>query len=158
VCEPVEEKVAPATEAHGRVCLQFTLAEALVRGELGRAAYSEDARHDPEILSLARRVTYHVDPNFPPPGQFKGAVRVTLTDGRVFDEVEEFNRGSVQNPMSVDELRAKFHDNAGGVLPADQRTRLVDAVARTEELADAKVLVDLAVGPSLAHRVATRER
>ena len=32
VCEPVEEKVAPATEAHGRVCLQFTLAEALARG------------------------------------------------------------------------------------------------------------------------------
>ncbi len=76
VCEPVEEKVAPATEAHGRVCLQFTLAEALVRGELGRSAYSEEARHDPEILALARRVTYHVDPAFPPPGQFKGAVRV----------------------------------------------------------------------------------
>ena len=39
VCEPVAEKTAPATEAHGRVCLQYTLAEALVRGELGRTAY-----------------------------------------------------------------------------------------------------------------------
>ena len=156
VCEPVEEKVAPATEAHGRVCLQFTLAEALVRGELGRSAYSEDARHDPEILALARRVTYHVDPGFPPPGQFKGAVRMALKDGRVFEVVEEFNRGSLQNPMTVDQLRAKFHDNAGGVLPADQRTRLVDAIARTEELPDAKALVDLAVGPSLAHRVPPR--
>jgi 2-methylcitrate dehydratase PrpD len=158
VCEPVEEKVAPATEAHGRVCLQFTLAEALARGQLGRSAYSDEARHDPEILALARRVTYHVDPAFPPPGQFKGAVRVTLKDGRVFDEVEEFNRGSAQNPMSEDELRAKFHDNAGAVLPADQRTRLVDAVARTEDLTDASAIVDLAVGGSLAQRVMARER
>ena len=158
VCEPVEEKVAPATEAHGRVCLQFTLAEALVRGQLGRSAYSDEARRDPEILALARLVTYHVDPAFPPPGQFKGAVRVTLKDGRVFEEVEEYNRGSVQNPMTEDELRAKFHDNAGGVLPADQRTRLVDAVARTDDLPDASAIVDLAVGGSLAHRVVAKER
>jgi len=81
-----------------------------------------------------------------------------MKDGRVFEEVEEFNRGSVQNPMTVDELRAKFHDNASGALPADQRTRLVDAVARTDELPDARVLVDLAVGPSLAHRALAKER
>ena len=76
----------------------------------------------------------------------------------MFEEVEEFNRGSVQNPMAVDELRAKFHDNASGALPADQRTRLADAVARTEVLPDARVLVDLAVGLSLTHRAVARER
>ena len=145
VCEPVAEKCAPATEAHGRVCLQFTLAEALARGELGRSAYSDAVRHDPEILALATRVTYHVDPAFPPPGQFKGAVRVTLQDGRVFDEVEEYNRGSAQNPMTDAELRAKFDDNASGVLSSDARARLVDAVARTETLDDAGSLVGLAV-------------
>jgi 2-methylcitrate dehydratase PrpD len=144
VCEPVAEKCAPATEAHGRVCLQFTLAEALVRGELGRHAYSDAARSDPEILALARRITYHVDPKFPPPGQFKGAVRVTLKDGRVIEAVEEFNRGSAQNPMSDAELRAKFDDNAGGVLTVDERARLADAVARTESLTDAGELAVLA--------------
>jgi 2-methylcitrate dehydratase PrpD len=145
VCEPVAEKVAPATQAHGRVCLQFTLAEALARGQLGRSAYADDARRDPEILALARRVTYRVDPAFPPPGQFKGAVRVTLKDGRVFDEVEEFNRGSAQNPMTDGELRAKFHDNTAGLLAAGERERLVDAVGAVESLADARTLVDLAV-------------
>ena len=145
VCEPAEEKCAPATEAHGRVCLQFTLAEALARGRLGRSAYSDDARGDPAILALARRVGYHVDPSFPPPGQFKGAVRVTLKDGRVFEEVEEYNRGSVQNPMTEDELRAKFHDNAAGVLPDEQRARLVDTIARVEAIPDVRALADLTV-------------
>jgi len=144
VCEPVAEKTAPATEAHCRVCLQYTLAEALVRGELGRAAYGDAYRTDPEILALARRVTYRVDPDFPPPGRFKGAVTMTLADGRVFSEVEEYNRGSAENPMTAGELRAKFDDNAGSVLDAASRTRLADAVAGLESLDDAGSLVALA--------------
>jgi 2-methylcitrate dehydratase PrpD len=141
VCEPVAEKTAPATEAHCRVCLQYTLAEALVRGELGRTAYGDANRTDPEILALAKRVTYKVDPAFPPPGQFKGALTMTLTDGRVFDVVEEYNRGSAENPMTADELRAKFDDNAGSVLDTVARTRLADAVAALDTLDDVGAFV-----------------
>jgi 2-methylcitrate dehydratase PrpD len=145
VCEPVAEKTAPATEAHCRVCLQYTLAETLVRGELGRTAYADAFRTDPGILALARRVTYRVDPSFPPPGRFKGAVTITLTDGRVFSEVEEYNRGSAENPMTMDELRAKFDDNTAGVLGPAARERVAAAVAAVESLDDAGSLVELAV-------------
>jgi 2-methylcitrate dehydratase PrpD len=144
VCEPVAEKTAPATEAHCRVCLQYTLAEALVRGELGRTAHAEAYRTDPEILALARRVTYRVDPDFPPPGRFKGAVTMRLADGRVFSEVEEYNRGSAENPMTEQELRAKFDDNAGSVLDAGTRDRLAAAIEGLEGLDDAGSLVGLA--------------
>jgi 2-methylcitrate dehydratase PrpD len=145
VCEPVAEKTAPATEAHCRVCLQYTLAEALVRGELGRGAYADAFRTDPEILALARRVTYRVDPTFPPPGRFKGAVTITLVDGRSFTEVEEYNRGSAENPMTAAELRAKFDDNASSVLDAAARERLADALAAVESLSDAGTIVRLAL-------------
>jgi 2-methylcitrate dehydratase PrpD len=146
VCEPVAEKTAPATEAHCRVCLQYTLAEALVRGELGRTAYADASRTDPAILALARRVTYRVDPAFPPPGRFKGAVTITLTDGRVFSEVEEYNRGSAENPMTGAELRAKFDDNAGSVLDGAARERLADTIARLETLEAASEIAALACG------------
>jgi 2-methylcitrate dehydratase PrpD len=69
VCEPVEGKVAPATQAHGRVCLQFTMAEAFVTGRLGRDAYGDAQRRDPAILDLARKVTYVFEPSFPGPGR-----------------------------------------------------------------------------------------
>jgi 2-methylcitrate dehydratase PrpD len=144
VCEPVAEKTAPATEAHCRVCLQYTLAEALVRGELGRTAYGEACRTDPEILALARRVTYRVDPGFPPPGRFKGALTMTLADGRVFSEVEEYNRGSAENPMTAEELRAKFDDNAGSVLDPAARDLMAQGIAGLEALDDAGSLVRLA--------------
>jgi 2-methylcitrate dehydratase PrpD len=145
VCEPVAEKTAPATQAHCRVCLQYTMAEALYAGSLGKNAYSEAMRLNPEVLALARKVEYVVDPAFPGPGRFKGAVRVTLNDGRVLEEIEEYNRGSAENPMSDAELRAKFDDNAGGFLSAAQRDRLAQAIAGLEGLSDTRTLVDLAV-------------
>jgi 2-methylcitrate dehydratase PrpD len=143
VCEPVEEKVAPATPAHARVSLQFTLAEALYHGRLGRSAYG-DCRH-PAVLALARKVTYRIDPEYPGPGRFKGAVRLTLADGRVIDDVQEFNRGSVENPMTEDELRAKFEENAAGLLPAPRRAALAEAIARADALPDASALVELSI-------------
>lgn len=144
VCEPVEEKVAPATTSHGRVCLQFTLAEALAKGSLGKDAYAPGSLRDPEVLALARRVHYHVDPAYPGPGRFTGAVTITLGDGRTISEVEEHNRGSAQNPMTPDELRAKFDENASGFLDANGREQLAAAIARLETLPDASAIVKLA--------------
>ncbi len=146
VCEPVAEKTAPASDSHGRVSLQYTLAEALALGELGKTAYRDTSLSNPEILALARRVHYTVDPDFPGPGHFKGEVRVTLKDGRTLVEVEEFNRGSFENPMTDGELRQKFDDNASELLSAAQRDRLVDQIRQLELLPDASVLVGLAIG------------
>ena len=147
VCEPVDEKCAPASRAHCRVCLQYTLAEALSTGQLGKQAYDDSSRLNPEVLALARKVRYHVDASFPGPGRFKGAVRVTLIDGRVIEEVEEYNRGSAENPMTDEELRAKFDDNASGFLPAAERDALANTIARTEQLPDVRELLNLACGP-----------
>ena len=144
VCEPVDEKVAPLTQSHCRVSLQYTLAEALVRNRLGRDAYEDAFRGDSEILALARRVHYHVDPAYPGPGRFKGAIRATLRDGRVLEVVEEYNRGSAENPMSEHDLRAKFDENAGAVLDTAARSRLADAIARLDTVADAAILPPLA--------------
>jgi 2-methylcitrate dehydratase PrpD len=146
VCEPASEKLAPASDSHGRVSLQYTLAEALVRGSLGRHAYSEENLRDPAILALARRVRWHADSSFPGPGRFKGAVTVTLKDGRRLTEIEDYNRGSAENPMTEAELRAKFDENADGMLDAAARDRVADAVATLDELGDASVLVDLVTG------------
>jgi len=144
VCEPTAEKLAPASDSHGRVSLQYTLAEALYHGALGKNAYQDESLRNPEILALGRRVRYVVDPGFPGPGRFKGAVRITLADGRSFLEVEEYNRGSAENPMTRDELQGKFVENASGVLSPDRIGRLIDEVDRLERLPDASVLVDLA--------------
>jgi len=146
VCEPVEEKVVPASDAHCRVSLQHTLAEALVYGSLGKDAYAEDRRTNADVQALAARVGYRVDPEYPGPGRFKGAVEITLNDGRTLAYTQEHNRGSLENPMTYAELRGKFDDNAGDLLDGDAREHLAEWIANAEHLGDASVLVDMTVG------------
>jgi 2-methylcitrate dehydratase PrpD len=141
VCEPTAEKFAPASDSHGRVSLQYSLAEALTHGALGKNAYRSESLRNREILALARRVRYHVDPAYPGPGRFKGEVRITLKDGRTFHELEEYNRGSAENPMSYEELRAKFDENASGFLSASRRDKLARDIRNLETLGDASELI-----------------
>lgn len=145
VCEPLVEKLAPASDSHARISLQYTIAEAIHEGRLGKSAYSAENLHNPEILALAHRVHYHVDPSFPGPGRFKGAVRITLHDGRVIEDTQEHNLGSPENPMTMAQLRAKFDENAGGVLSASERDRLAAEIDQLEDLDDASVIVERAI-------------
>jgi 2-methylcitrate dehydratase PrpD len=144
VCEPTEEKFAPASDSHGRVSLQYSLAEALALGSLGKNAYRVESLRNPDILALARRVNYYIDPAYPGPGRFKGEVGITLKDGRIFHELEEYNRGSVENPMTYEEIRAKFDENASGFLSVARRDKLAGQIRHLETLADASELVSSA--------------
>lgn len=143
VCEPVAEKVAPASDAHGRVSLQYSLAEALHQGRLGVDGYSEASLRNPDILALARRVTYVVDKDAPDRSRYKGWVIACTRDGRRLERVEPHNRGSAQHPMTPGEIEAKFRENASCVLPAGQVEAIIATVARLENIDPVSALVTL---------------
>jgi 2-methylcitrate dehydratase PrpD len=145
VCEPLAEKRRPNTDSHGRVSFQYTLAEALHFGALGKDAYQADSLRNPEILRLADLVTYRVDTTFPGPDRFKGAVRIVMNSGAAFEASEEHNRGSFENPMTREELLDKFERNAASVLSTTQTGALVAAIAELEAAPDASTLVQLSM-------------
>jgi hypothetical protein len=47
--------------------------------------------------------------------------------------------------MTQSELRAKFDDNASGILTAEERDRLASEIGRTENLSDVSTLVGLSI-------------
>jgi 2-methylcitrate dehydratase PrpD len=145
VCEPPAEKRRPRSDSHGRVSMQYTLAEALVLGRIDKNAYQPESLGDPNIIGIADRVEIEVDPNFPGPERFKGEVKVIMKDGSVYQTVEEHNRGSAANPMAVDDIVAKFDANAADALDAGARRVLVEAVLALPKAKDAARIVDLTV-------------
>jgi 2-methylcitrate dehydratase PrpD len=146
VCEPLAEKRRPRSDSHGRVSMQYTLAEALVLGRIDKNAYRPESLSDPRILNVADRVEIEVDPRFPGPERFKGAVKIVMKDGSVHETVEEHNRGSAANPMAVSDIIAKFDANAADVLNPSQRRALVDAVLALPKAKDAAQIVGLTIG------------
>ena len=145
VCEPVAEKVAPASDSHGRVSLQYSLAEALYRGKLGVDGYSDECLRDPVILALALKISYVVDKDAPGRGQYKGWVIVHTKDGRKLERVEPYNRGSAENPMSADDVRAKFRENAARALDEANIEGIIAKVEQLETEPTIGTLIDLCV-------------
>jgi 2-methylcitrate dehydratase PrpD len=133
VCEPAETKLNPRTAWHGRISLQYTLAEAVCLGRLDLHSYAPKSLASPEILALARKIRCVPDPAPPPRTQFKGWVIVETVDGRRLERIEEFNRGSRENPMTPADIISKFRENVAPGVSAPAADGVVRAVSALDQ-------------------------
>ena len=109
--EPLASKHKPANDYAAKFSAPFNVAVAFVTGGAGLAAFTEQTVRDPRILALAAKVKYVVDPQNPYPKAYTGHVRMTLKDGRVFEERQPHIRGGAQEPLSRAEIEDKFRHN-----------------------------------------------
>jgi 2-methylcitrate dehydratase PrpD len=110
--EPLAAKQRPPNDYAAKFSTPFNIAVAFVTGAAGFEAFSERTVRDARILGLAGKVKYDVDPDNPYPARYTGHVRMTLKDGRVFEERQPHIRGGVHEPLPHEELERKFLANA----------------------------------------------
>lgn len=109
VVRPVVLEVMGVEEPQHGLQSKFSVyhcfAVGLLDGAAGPAQYSDERASDPGVVALRRTVRAVTDPDMP-----KDACRVTvvLKDGTTVTEVVEHATGSVDQPMTDDQLRAKF--------------------------------------------------
>lgn len=151
VLEPTAAKIAPRTTYEAKFSLQYSAAAMIVHGRCGVTTYAPEAIHDPQVLELAKRVRYEVKDYATYPAAFPGGVRITLRDGRTLEADLPHQRGGPENPMSDEEVRDKFRENAGLALDADAVRALETAVLALEEQTDLRAaLAPLATASAAA--------
>jgi len=126
--EPLAAKHAPPNGYAAKFSLPYLIAVIVVKGHAGLAEFTDTAVRDPDVLGLASRVTYELDPTIDYPRQFVGDVEVTLADGRRLRERQDRPRGGPDAPLTRAELEAKFRGNAGLALPAARADAIIAAV------------------------------
>jgi 2-methylcitrate dehydratase PrpD len=136
-----------ATPAEALFSVPHTVALALVRGAVTPADFTDAAVADPSIRALAAKVTVEVrkprrpeintDPDDPDP------IEITLAGGSTLATAVAAPRGTPPDPLSPDEVLAKFHRCAAVSVVADRAAAIADACARLERLADARELTAL---------------
>lgn len=136
VLEPAAEKVTPRSEYEGKFSLQYSIASLLVRGHVAVADFTEEAIGDPDVLAVARKVRYETKPYPTYPQAFPGGAVVRLTDGTSFEADYPHQKGGPENPLSPDEVREKFRDNASLALPDAAVEALEEALLSLDELDD----------------------
>lgn len=103
----------PETGVAAQFSCNYMLAIALVDGPPGEYDVTDAVVADPRVRALADRITMYVDPTAEKE-QFEGfgsIVTVTLRSGQSYEERVRHSRGTPQNPMSLDDLEAKFRRN-----------------------------------------------
>jgi len=137
----VANQPAPRTGLEAKFSVAYCAATALVRGEAGEAQFAEDSVADSRVARVMSRVTPEADPSLR-----VDAARMTLrlADGRVLEERVAAARGTPDNPLTRDEIEAKFQRLAGVVLPADRVGPLTGMLRRLAELPDVSALAEAA--------------
>jgi 2-methylcitrate dehydratase PrpD len=136
VLEPAAEKAAPRSNYEAKFSLPFSLAALFVHGRVGLDTYADETLGDPQVLELARRVTYRVRDFGSGEHAFPGAVRLVLDNGRELQAELEFQQGAPENPLSDREVCEKFRANAGLALARDAVDALLDGVLHLDERDD----------------------
>lgn len=136
---PKEEKSRPTTSITAKVALPYVVAVAAWRRNVVLSDFEIQNLSDPEIQAMAQRIEFQVDDSFPPNS---ATARITTKQGEIFEGHVDILRGSVLNPMSIDELVAKFKGNAALAKHPIQRVDdLAQACMHLEDVASVKDFV-----------------
>lgn len=145
MCQPLEERRAPATLADAKFSLPFLVSVAIVRRGMSVTDFSEAGIRDAEVLAVGRKISLVPDASLDwklelPPGR----VEIVAKDGRRWVEEGHGVPGNADNPMTWDDVCAKFRECvSASVSPlADEKiARAQDLARNLENLSDATELV-----------------
>lgn len=106
--EPLADKQRPPNGYAGKFSTPYCIAAALVRGNVGLDAFTDEAVREPRVLDLAAKVRFEIDPANPYPNEYTGHIRVTLRDGSVIEERQPHLRGGAHEPLTRQDIEEKF--------------------------------------------------
>ena len=137
VCEPIDKKRRPMNAYAAQFSIPYAVACALIHQRFGLKELEK--YRDPEILALADRVGYSVDPTSSYPNQ-SGEVFVTTKSGDQFSHREQIPRGASERPLANQEIVDKFMRNAELAVSREKAEQVVAAILGLDRETNARSL------------------
>jgi 2-methylcitrate dehydratase PrpD len=110
--EPLANKQRPPNGYAAKFATPYILATGFVKGNVGLSDFTPEAVRDPNVLALAAKVRYVIDPDNPYPNAFTGHIRAVLNDGTVVEDRQPHFRGGAKEPLTRADIEEKFTLNA----------------------------------------------
>ena len=108
--EPLKEKKNPSTPYSAKFSVPYCVAVGFVRGDAGLNEFNEKSINDKEILNLASKVNYEIDPNNEYPKNYTGTL-ICKTSENEFTEHQPCFRGGIKEPLTKDDIDKKYNAN-----------------------------------------------
>ena len=141
------EKWRPTSRETADHSMPYCGAVALIDGDVTLASFDEARLTDPKVLDLVDKTKIEEVPELNPayPKGIPNDVTITCQDGTKVHKRVDFPRGHAENPMTDEEVVAKFHRLAEGVIAKDTADRLVDKVMKFDQLDEVSTLFQFPV-------------
>jgi 2-methylcitrate dehydratase PrpD len=127
-----------SSRAQAQMSLPYAIAAELQFGKVGIAEIEPAAWTSPRIIEWQSRISVHIDPLMA--DEAEPVITLTTSQGHRHSATVLFPYGSPENPLSDDQLIAKFHDLAAGILPPQSLEKIADAVLTLDTISDARTL------------------
>jgi 2-methylcitrate dehydratase len=134
-------KYQPETKETADHSLPYVIAVAAVEGHVLPKSFTEEAIRDPRIWELLPKIKVVADSEIDNlfPGVKRARVTITSKDGRVDTHQTDFAKGAPEDPLTDDELEAKFRANVEGHVTED---RLEEILRSSWDLQDVDNVAD----------------
>jgi 2-methylcitrate dehydratase PrpD len=145
LCHPIERKTKPITHVDAQFSLPWAIAVAICKNRTGIGEFRGETLHDPEVLALAEKVAWEVDPAAEAmyPKAYPATLIAELKDGRVFQAHVDFPKGDPENPATQEEILNKFHLLTEKFFDQKKREKIIATVDRLEKISSIGELADL---------------
>lgn len=143
-------KYDPRTKETADHSLPYCIAAAAADGGVYPSSFEQEKLFDPRIRALLPKIKVVANPGIDAmfPGTKRAIATLTTRDGRTFDQTVDHAKGSPLNPLSDDELIAKFRANAKGVVGMERQDAIIAATFAFENQKDLGAYLRLLVRPT----------
>ncbi len=139
----------PKTALEAKFSLEYNMAVALLDRKAGLEQFTNERVAKPDVQALLQKVKYEYPEVYPEDvgdrPRSPNRVTIKLKDGRVVWHEVTDAKGDPANPMTHDELSAKFRDCAQRVLSARDIERFIELAWKLEAVEDVSQLMNILV-------------
>jgi 2-methylcitrate dehydratase PrpD len=136
----------PKNELQAKFSMEFCMAILLIERRAGLPEFTDRVVNRRDVQAMIEKIEFVVDADAEAAGYEKMTtiIEIELADGRKIGGRADFGKGSPANPMSDEELAAKFRECAGwGKLPKADAEKVIDLVFNLEKLKSIRELTRL---------------
>ncbi len=136
----------PQTALEGKFSMEFCLAIALLDRKAELSQFTDARVRDPKVQQFIKKVTFFVRPDLKTvenSGNPSASVKVVTKAGKEFVKRVDEAKGSPTNPLTLNELKAKYRDCAKTVQSEEEVEKTIELVENLDTLKSISPLADL---------------
>lgn len=140
-------KYQPDTKETADHSLPYVIAVAAMDGHVLPESFEDEKLHDPEIRNLLPKIKVIADPEINAlfPMTKRARATITLKDGSSFSHQTDIAKGDPADPMTDEDLEAKFLANGATLFDRDRLDQIIQATWELERETDLQSFMGLLV-------------